>query len=197
LGIMKAIRTDRESASSFQNVAEHLQGVLLYEDLETGTRAKEVCDLLLYQIESDSEIDLALWRFDMLRETELNACAASQAAEADVVVVSAHGRADLPSEVKQWLQLWLDFRKGNGHPVLIVSMDRERGEQTGEARILASLRTMVESAGVDLIPHYSELKNDLERSADRAWNPADPTKPLFADQSKPRPGSYEHWGLNE
>jgi hypothetical protein len=187
---MKALSTVKQSASAFKNLPERMQGVLVYEDLETGTRAKDVCDHLLYQIEVDTEIDLALWRFDMLRDPDVNKRAVSQAAAADIIVLSVHDGSDLPPEVKLWLRRWLENKPGDGHSVLIVSLDQSSQEQSGETRILASLRTMVESAGVDLIPHYGELKNNIARSAEAKNS-------LFSEGIGRQPASYEHWGLNE
>jgi hypothetical protein len=186
----------KQTAAAFKNPTERLQGVLIYEDFKTGTRAKDVCDHLLYQIEIDTEIDLALWRFDMLLDAELSANAANQAASADIVVLSAHGNTDLPPAVKRWLRQWLELKRRDGHSALIVSLDQSEEKQPGEARILASLRTMVESAGVDLIPHYSELRHDTDRSEDLVWDRVE-RKPLFVEGMTQRPSAYEHWGLNE
>jgi hypothetical protein len=194
---MKAQSPSSQSASAFKKIPERLQGVLVYEDLETGTRAKDVCDHLLYQIDVDTEMDLALWRFDMLQDPAVNKHAADHAATADIVVLSAHHGGSLSPEVRLWLRRWLDSKHGDGHSALVVSLDQDAHERSDEARLLASLRTMVESAGVDLIPHYGELRNPLALSAERMRERVEATNALFPETNLPRPTTYENWGINE
>jgi len=194
--MMKALNESQQSASTLQELSERLRGVLVYEDFKTGTRAKAVCDHLLYQIEIAAKVTLNLWRFDLLRDSELNQCAADEAAAADIVVLSAHGNTDLPAEVNAWLARWLAHKNGNGHSALILSLDQYRHEWSSEARILASLRTMVESAGVDLIPHYGESQVDSSYPTP-AWASVE-VNTLAAREAMRRPSSsFKHWGINE
>jgi hypothetical protein len=44
------------------------------------------------------------------------------AAHADIVVLSAHGRAKLPAPVRAWLEVWLESRDGSPC-ALVVSLD--------------------------------------------------------------------------
>jgi len=130
--------------------------------------------------------------FDMLQDPAVNKHAADQAATADIVVLSAHSGSNLsPKSGCGFAGGWKPSR------VMAFGSDcfsrSQSSEPSDEARLLASLRTMVESAGVDLIPHYGETKNSLARSAERMWERAEATNSLFPEGIPPRPTTYENW----
>src|SRR5215472_3208286 len=88
-----------------------LNAVVVYEDFATGLRARRTLEGLTQPLKADLGVRLNLWRFDLLREPPLRERVAQEAAEADVVFLSAHGRAELPVAVQQWLEDWF-CRKG-------------------------------------------------------------------------------------
>ncbi|HKI68141.1 MAG TPA: hypothetical protein VKA67_01020, partial [Verrucomicrobiae bacterium] len=119
---MKARRTARTSTATVYDPRPRLRVMLLYEDFATGTRAKEIFDQLTDHAELNADFSLDLWRFNLLCDPELNQRAVENAAMADVVVFSAHGREELPVEVQLWFFHWLQ-KAGDQPAALVVSLD--------------------------------------------------------------------------
>ena len=91
---------EREAAPAF-NV------VIAYEDFETGKNAKKTYDFLVEHLGHECEFNNQMWKFDVLALPKLKEIAARDAAEADIIIIAAHGTCELPSEVKSWIDRWL------------------------------------------------------------------------------------------
>jgi hypothetical protein len=66
-----------------------LDAMLIYEDLSTGLRAKQVLE---HAARMAPNFNLAIWRFDVLREPRWRKRLWNKASVAVIVVVSAHGQ---------------------------------------------------------------------------------------------------------
>ena len=69
--------------------------------------AKEQWDYLVLTL-NDFDFELCLWKFDALRIPELRFVAVNDAVKAQMVFVATHGTGELPSEVKVWIEQWLN-----------------------------------------------------------------------------------------
>ena len=106
-----------------------------------------------------------LWRFDLLDSPEVCHEAAQGAAEADLVVVSTHGGAELPAGVELWLNDWVRLR-GSEPCAMVLSLDLSVEPRADHAQPLVYLRALAERAGLNLFPHFGEvprLASNLER----------------------------------
>ena len=65
--------------------------MLIYEDLSTELRAKRVLEHAARQVPMAPNFNLAIWRFDVLREASLREKALNEASVAVIVLVSAQG----------------------------------------------------------------------------------------------------------
>src|ERR1041385_735669 len=81
--------------------------VIAYEDFDTGKHAKKIYDYLAEHLKHEIQFTHQMWKFDVLAVSKLREMAAKDAVRADIIIVSAHGGADLPSEVKAWTEQWL------------------------------------------------------------------------------------------
>jgi len=70
--------------------------LLLYQDFSTGVRARQALDQVVRQFDLGADFKVVLWRFDLLREPEVRERAATEAATADIVFLSAHSLAEIP-----------------------------------------------------------------------------------------------------
>ena len=84
-----------------------LHAVMAYEDLSIAKIAKEKWDYLVHTL-NGFDFELCVWKFDALRIPELRAVAVSDAVKAQMVFVATHGTGELPSEVKVWIEQWLN-----------------------------------------------------------------------------------------
>jgi hypothetical protein len=80
--------------------------VIAYEDFDTGKHARRTYDFLVQHLGDESRFRNQMWKFDVLGVPKLKQMAAKDAAAADIIIISAHGLNELPSEVKAWIELW-------------------------------------------------------------------------------------------
>jgi hypothetical protein len=132
-----------------------LDAMLIYEDLGTGLRAKDVLDRTARRLPRTPILNLAIWRFDVLREPSLREKALHKASVAVIVVVSAHGRMALPEVVTDWLQQWLK-RKSDKPRALIVSLDHSSRDQAPAAQMISWMQTGARAKDVAVFPHFGD-----------------------------------------
>ncbi len=102
--------------------AKRLAVSAVCEDLPTGTRVDEFCQDLSRYIGQQCNITKEMWPLTELRTAQLRTIAATEAAAADLIVVSVHHAETLPNEVKNWIDLWRR-QKANRPAVLLALFD--------------------------------------------------------------------------
>jgi hypothetical protein len=103
--------------------------VIAYEDFITGNHALNIVNRLFPGWgQSPSFSTQNVWRFDLLEITKFRETAAAEAANADMVLISAHDPKSLPTAVKRWLEVWIKNRAQNpGAFVVLVDDTRRQG----------------------------------------------------------------------
>jgi hypothetical protein len=124
-----------------------LDVMLLYEDLNTALRAKYSLDRLSKQL-SEGRFCARLWRLDLLSEPLLLEQAAIEAAAANVIILSLHGRNELRVEVRDWFTRWLAHKADRPY-ALAALLDPEPGRPSGNPPVLAYLKRIAEAAHAD------------------------------------------------
>ena len=66
--------------------------VIVYEDFQTGKQAKRACDFLVANLSHEWQVTSQMWKFDVLSIPELGDIAATDAALANLIIVSCRGR---------------------------------------------------------------------------------------------------------
>ena len=131
-----------------------LKVIVAYEDIITGVEATAVLSRLAGQLETEFQIksdtwrmDNSAWRFEMLRDPELWKQAATEAVEADIIIISV-GCAELPACVRNWIESVLPMK--GGRPAALVAMLDRRNDASGEPpRPEAYLRRLARQCGLD------------------------------------------------
>src|SRR5258706_519973 len=176
---MKAnyLRADPELPSPEFEPRPQLNVLLVYEDLPTGRRAKQAIDHLLDHSDLDADVRFDLCNFDLLRDDRVNQQMANEAVKADIVVLSARGKRDLPLQVRSWIRRWFE-KRGDGPAALVVSLDRSAKES--DSSILSLLRELAEPAQVDVFTQFGDApKPELEWTVERIRQRADTTSSLL------------------
>jgi hypothetical protein len=145
--VEKAVRAGPKGGEA--PVKPVLQVLLLYEDLGTALRAKHSLDLLPSQLSAVAAWGTRLWRLDLLSEPILAEQSAIEAAAADVIILSLHGRNELRPEVRDWLSRWLDHKEDRPY-ALAALLDPEPGRRGGKNPVLACLKRVAKAAHADL-----------------------------------------------
>ena len=94
--------------------------LMVYEDLDTGNRVLRAVDALQHRCGKEVFLQSEMWKSEILGCSSMGQMAAEAAAEADLVIVSAHGAQPLPDEVSVWFQAWVNRRKSR--PAALVAL---------------------------------------------------------------------------
>jgi hypothetical protein len=170
----KAVRAGPEGGET--PVKPVVDVLLLYEDLGTALRAKHSLDLLPAPFITEAGFRTNLWRLDLLGEPLLAEQAAIEAAGADVIILSLHGRNELRAEARDWLSRWLDHKEDRPY-ALAAFLDPEPAQPAGDNPVVAYLMRVAEAAHADLFCSFchapipapgSSASEITERSRDSA-----------------------------
>jgi hypothetical protein len=95
---------------------------------------------------------LELWNFQVLAIPEISNSAAHVAAQADFVIVSMHGKAELPAETKRWIESWSRLI-ADSKPVLVALLDQSETRRGTAASTLDYLRNVADRKGISFYAH--------------------------------------------
>ncbi len=101
------------------NASELFNVVLVYEDQASALRGLALYRRLVAELGEDREFSLNVWKFALLGVSRLAELSASQAAEADLIILCPRGEAEPPALVQAWFQRWVEM-KGRHHCALVV-----------------------------------------------------------------------------
>jgi hypothetical protein len=159
-GIVMRARVQTElSAGAGVPILPFLNVVILYEDFGTGLRAKRSLDLLPNRLSAKAPWSTKLWRIELLADPVLGEQAAIEAAAADVIILSLHGRSGLPNEVRKWLSGWLAHKESRPY-ALGVLLDSREGAKGGDNQVIAALKRVAADAGADLFYGFAEAPGE-------------------------------------
>jgi hypothetical protein len=126
--------------------------VVIYEDGPAGRRAKHFYDKLVHELEDECAFSLQLWSFQVLAIPELRESAIESAAQADFVILSLHGKAGLPVDIREWIETWSKLIIGKGS-ALIALVDKSTTRGGTNASALNYLKGIAKRTEVDFFGH--------------------------------------------
>ena len=132
--------------------------VIIYEDGSTGKRAKLFYDKLIHQLEGEFVFSLQLWSFQVLAIPEIRKAAANSIAEADLVIFSLRGEAELPPRLRMWIETW-PRQIFDRDPMLIALVDKTAARDDRNALTLAYLRDVAQTNRMHFWSHFPLDKN--------------------------------------
>ena len=125
--------------------------VMIYQDGITGRRGKIFYDKLVHELGTECDFRLDIWNFEVLAVPEIGDLAARAAAQAALVILSFHGRAELPPEIREWIQRWPELTSSND-PALVALLDEPKTRR-GASSTLAYLRSVADRNGIHFFMH--------------------------------------------
>jgi hypothetical protein len=170
----------------FDPVAASAFSVLVaYEDFATGNHALRMFERLFPEGGGLSRFTTRnVWKFDLLEIAKFREMAAEEAAGADMVILSLHGKDGLPRAVKRWMDMWV-LKRVHDTGALVVLLDstkRERG--IPGIQMETYLQTCAFRAGMDFFLEGAVEPISARRITDDGANPPAPSfrkiLPLFA-----------------
>ena len=122
--------------------------VLLHDDPVSGVRGASVLERLAGQFEAEQgKFDTVIWKFDVLRHPGLREHAATRIREADMIVISATGNAELPGHVQSCLETALSQRPGRA-AAMVALLDRESARSGELPRLGSHVRQLAARFGL-------------------------------------------------
>ncbi|HTX22216.1 MAG TPA: hypothetical protein VMD27_10225 [Candidatus Aquilonibacter sp.] len=166
-----------------------LKIVIVHGDLITGIQATAVLRRLAAGLDAEFEIkcddwqiDSGVWKFEMLHDPELWEQAASEAVEADMIIISV-GSEELPVCMERWIESVLSTKAG-APAALVALLDRSNEAFGDPLRSEVYLRRLAEQFGLDFFcntddqtPHIkSAIESIVTRSRDNSaiWRDLSP-----------------------
>src|SRR5258706_3363135 len=138
---------ERFENQEYDEADRALNVLSLFEDLETGRRAKQIYDYLADHLGIDFKLNHQVWNLNVLASPILRELAAKDASESDILVISLHGQRELSSEARSWLELWVGQRSAPIGLVALFDPDQRNCETTLDTR--RYLETIARSGQMD------------------------------------------------
>ena len=96
----QSLLLSRGMPSGDRSIPTPFNVMIMYEDLETGKRAKKGFDYVAKAFGNDLEFRHSMWRLDILQDPKLNFLAAPALGEADLLIISLRGERQLPPRIR-------------------------------------------------------------------------------------------------
>jgi|GEM_PF-3893769 len=130
---------------------EPTKDLKVFVGCESSASSAQACALLervAQKTGAEGRLICSWWNFDVLAITAVRKLAAAEAAQADMIIIAAHDRLDLPPEVKAWIHQWL--AQGENHSRALVALLPPEGKKPRPAHgIISRLRKVAELGRMD------------------------------------------------
>ena len=131
-----------------------LRALVMYEDTALGNRALAALNNITRRVETPGRLLCSLWRFFFLSDRSMLEMAAAEAAGADIILIALSAASKLPSEVNDWINLWLSTR--NKRPKALVAFaDEEAAGDRASSSLFPRLRELARLGRMDFFPANS------------------------------------------
>ena len=139
--------------------------VIIYEDRAAGGRAKHFYDNLIHELEDECDFCLDLWNFQVLAISAIWDSALQVAGQADFVILSLHGKAGLPVEIRELIETWSRLIS-DSTAVLIALVEKPQTRGGSAASTLAYLRSVATKTRIDFFAHtvFRRLQTRKDRT---------------------------------
>lgn len=152
------------------------QIVIVYENLVSAARALRACEFLRREIGDTVSVEVNVWKMGILEDGDSRRAAANASSLADVVIVSASGREEIPAAFRQWVEAWLQLDQC-GRAALFALFGEHIGD--GALSVAGYLRRKTILNGIDFFCHPPIDQKEFHRAADlqRALGPVSSDNP--------------------
>jgi hypothetical protein len=137
------------------------QIVIVYENLVAAARALRACEFLRGEIGESVSVEVQVWKMHLLADGDSRRAAAHASTLADVVIVSASGREQIPASFRQWMEAWMQLDQC-GRAALFALF----GEHIGDSALSVAgyLRHKTVLNGIDFFCHPPIEGGELRRA---------------------------------
>ena len=129
---------------------------LLYEDTQTGLRARQLCERIVDCFDLEADFNVRLFRFDLLEDRLLFEVVLKEAQSAVILLVAAQGSGPLPETVLAWVRRWMACDNDEPRAMVVFLEDASEGSAAAE-ELLARLEIVAQEFGVAVFPVLGHL----------------------------------------
>lgn len=125
----------------------------LYEDLESGVRAKALVECVQAGLELPARFKLDLWQFDWLGEAPVRNISLSTAKSSALVILSTRCASLLPPAVEDWIRVWSQHLIARDS-ALIVLLPKQRTSRLDNNLLRERLQYAAQQKHADFFCEY-------------------------------------------
>ena len=107
---------------------------------------------MIRELVNECNFSLKLWNFRVLAIQEIGNSAAHVAAQADFVILSMHGKAELPAQTRRWIERWSRLI-ADRKPALVALLDQPETRRGTVDSTLGYLRNIADRKGISFYAH--------------------------------------------
>jgi hypothetical protein len=195
---MQSVTTHSPVASQDREGIPVFSVVIVFEDFNTGKRAKRAYDFLVANLTREWRVISHMWKFEVLGIPELREMAANDAAIANLIIVSSRGDRELPADVKDWIEMW---QGDKGEPVALVALFDQPPELAEHAQTTqAYLERVAKRERMEFFtwPEVGLAQQSRRGSLVPYRRPGVSGGPLLPPVVvEPRDASFSHWSTSD
>ncbi len=152
------------------------QIVIVYENLVSAARALRASEFLRREIGDTVSVEVNVWRLGLFEDGDSRRAAANASSLADVVIVSASGREEIPVAFRQWVEAWLQLDQCGRAALFALFGDHV---SDGALSMAGYLRRKTILHGIDFFCHPPIDEGEFGRAGDleRMLEPGTGTAP--------------------
>lgn len=186
--------------ASGQEDSPSLNVVIAYEDFETAKQAKRTSDVLAENLRCECHFTNQMWKFGVLAHPKLREMAITDAAHADIIIVACRGGAELPAEVRSWLNQWMVSERRA--MALVALFDCGAGDARNIRNYLAGLAEHTNTrffAQPETSPGGEPLEEETSPESAQPQRENELSNPTLSTTAGAvqRDFGFSHWGINE
>lgn len=138
-----------------------LRVVIAYQDLPAGKRAIRMIRSVASVFGEELRFIPIPWSFDLVADADWRAVAASDAVQADILILATSERAPLPSEVRQWAESTIHRKQGTSAAVVAL-FGPENGLDSADSKRIQAIRQATQEAGLEFFAPTLEPAQEQE-----------------------------------
>ncbi len=121
---------------------------IAYDDVHAGQHAMRTIKNVERRLDWPETWHPSLWRFDLLEDPDGRVLATADALQADLIVISASSRRDLPASLQDWINACLTQKRGTAAAVVAMLGPEDNPDEPDSPRI-QFIKSAAKEAGLD------------------------------------------------
>ena len=159
-----------------RNEGRPLRVVIAYSDTAAGKRAMHMLADLALRLGDEIKFHPIPWSFDLLTTVDWREVAASDAVNADILIIATSHANRLPSDVEEWAESAISRKRGTAAAVVALFGSDDRPGCAGSSR-LETIQRAAHQAGLEFFAPAP--RHELDQAIARVHQRAEMVTPVL------------------